>query len=113
MPLANRPLSPIARQALRLLGGLIEEGRLRKGGWSREMLAERIGVGALTLRRVIRGEPGVAIGTYFEAAALLDIPLFGQDSTRALDQELARQRELLALLPTRIPRGEDPLDDDF
>jgi transcriptional regulator with XRE-family HTH domain len=112
MSLANRPLSPITRQALRLLGGLIEEGRLRKG-WSREMLAERIGVGALTLRRVIRGEPGVAIGTYFEAAVLLDIPLFGQDSARALDQELARQRELLALLPARIRRGEDPLDDDF
>ncbi|MCC7279818.1 MAG: helix-turn-helix transcriptional regulator [Chromatiaceae bacterium] len=112
MSLANRPLSPLARQALRLLGGLIEEGRLRKG-WSREMLAERIGVGALTLRRVIRGEPGVAIGTYFEAAALLDIPLFGQDSARALDQELARQRELLALLPARIRRSEDPLDDDF
>ncbi|MBP6733226.1 MAG: helix-turn-helix transcriptional regulator [Chromatiaceae bacterium] len=112
MPRANRPLPPIARQALRLLGGLIEEGRLRKS-WSREMLAERIGVGALTLRRVIRGEPGVAIGTYFEAAALLDIPLFGQDSARALDQELARQRELLALLPARIRRGEDPLDDDF
>jgi transcriptional regulator with XRE-family HTH domain len=112
MPLANRPLSPITRQALRLLGGLIEEGRLRKG-WTREMLAERIGVGALTLRRVIRGESGVAIGTYFEAAALLDIPLFGQDSARGLDQELARQRELLALLPARIRRGEDPLDDDF
>jgi transcriptional regulator with XRE-family HTH domain len=112
MPLANRPLSPVARQALRLLGGLIEEGRIRKG-WSRETLAERVGVGALTLRRVIRGEPGVAIGTYFEAATLLDIPLFGQDSVRALDQELARQRELLALLPARIRRGEAPLDDDF
>jgi ribosome-binding protein aMBF1 (putative translation factor) len=112
MALANRPLSPLARQALRLFGGLIEEGRIRKG-WSREMLAERIGVGALTLRRVIRGEPGVAIGTYFEAAALLDIPLFGQDSARTLDQALARQRELLALLPARIRRGEDPLNDDF
>ncbi|MGB5831619.1 MAG: helix-turn-helix transcriptional regulator [Thiohalocapsa sp.] len=52
------------------MGGLIEEGRIRKG-WSREMLAERIGVGALTVRRVVRGEPGVAIGTYFEAAAPL------------------------------------------
>lgn len=109
---ANRPLSPFGRQALRLLGGLIEEGRIRKG-WSRETLAERVGIGALTPRRVIQGEPGVAIGTYFEAATLVDIPLFGQDSLRALDQELARQRELLALLPTRIRRSEAPLDDDF
>ncbi len=112
MPLANRPLSPLAREALRLLGGLIEEGRIRKG-WSRAMLAERVGVGAITLRRIIRGEPGVAIGTYFEAAVLLDIPLFGQDSARALDQELARQRELLALLPARIRHGEASVDDDF
>lgn len=112
MPLANRPLSPFTRQALRLLGGLIEEGRIRKG-WSRELLAERIGVGAFTLRRVIRREPGVAIGTCFEAAALVEIPLFGQDSDRALDQELARQGELLVLLQARIRRGEAPLDDDF
>jgi len=107
-----RPLSPLARQALRLLGGLIEEGRIRKG-WSRGMLAERVGVGALTIRRVVRGEPGVAIGTYFEAAALVGIPLFGQDSPRGLDQELARQRELIALLPARIRGDQDPLDDDF
>lgn len=79
---ANRPLSLLAREALHLLGGLIEEGRIRKG-WSRALLAERVGVGAITLRRIIRGEPGVAIGTYFEAAVLLDIPLFGQDSARA------------------------------
>lgn len=63
MPAAIRILSPTAKQALALLGGLIEEGRLRKG-WSRAMLAERVGVGALTIRRVTRGEPGVAIGTY-------------------------------------------------
>lgn len=112
MPVVTQPLSAMTRQALRLLGGLIEEGRIRKG-WSREMLAERVGVGVLTIRRVIRGEPGVAIGTYFEAAALVGIPLFGQDSPRALDQELARQRELLALLPARIRGGGEPLDDDF
>lgn len=108
-----RPLSPAARQALRLLGGLIEEGRIRKG-WSRELLAERVGVGILTLRRVVNGEPGVAIGTYFEAATLLDIPLFDQDSPRTLERELNRQRELLALLPARVRRsGGERLDDDF
>jgi transcriptional regulator with XRE-family HTH domain len=82
--------------------------------WSRAMLAERVGVGALTIRRVTRGEPGVAIGTYFEAAALLDIPLFGQGSASALDAELRRQRDLLSLLPSRIRHAEtDALDDDF
>lgn len=109
---SRRALSPAVHQALLLLGGLIEEGRIRKG-WSRETLAERVGVRVLTIRRVIRGEPGVAIGTYFEAATLLEIPLFGQDSARTLGQELARQRELLALLPARVRRREEPLDDDF
>ncbi|MBK8640120.1 MAG: helix-turn-helix domain-containing protein [Chromatiaceae bacterium] len=54
-----------------LLGSLIEEGRLRKG-WSREMLAERIGVGALTLRRVIRGEP--LPGDAFPGEAVVTAP---------------------------------------
>ncbi|RKT43640.1 helix-turn-helix domain-containing protein [Thiocapsa rosea] len=109
----SRLLSPTTRQALKLLGGLIEEGRIRKG-WSRESLAERVGVGALTIRRVTQGEPGVAIGTYFEAASLLDIPLFEQASLRELDREVARQSEKLTLLPSRIRRQrEDRLDDDF
>jgi len=106
-------LSPAARQALRLLGGLIEEGRIRKG-WSREALAQRIGVGTITVRRIIRGEPGVAIGTYFEAAALVDIPLFVQESPRELERELSRQQEKLTLPPSRVRRpAAEPVDDDF
>lgn len=106
-------LSPTARQALLLLGALIEEGRIRKG-WSREQLAERVGVGTITIRRITRGEPGVAIGSFFEAAALVDIPLFGQASALGLERELSRRQEILTLLPSRVRRaGEEPLDDDF
>lgn len=115
--LPQHPLSPTAAEALRLLGGLIEEGRIRKG-WTRESLAERLGVGVVTLRRLVRGEPGVAAGTYFEAAALLDIPLFEpevvQDPRERLAQGLRRQRERLRLLPSRVRRqGDDTLPDDF
>ncbi len=115
--LPQHPLSPTATEALRLLGGLIEEGRVRKG-WTRESLAERLGVGVVTLRRLVRGEPGVAAGTYFEAAALLDIPLFEpealQDPRDRLAQGLRRQRERLRLLPSRVRRrGDDTLPDDF
>lgn len=112
MPSQQPYLSPTARTALLLLGGLIEEGRIRKG-WSRAELAERIGISILTLRRVTRGAPGVAIGSYFEAATLLGIPLFGQDAGPALQATLARQRELLALLPTRVRPTGEALDDDF
>jgi transcriptional regulator with XRE-family HTH domain len=110
---AGRLLSPTTLEALQLLGGLIEEGRLRKG-WSRDMLAERVGVGAITIRRLIRGEPSVAIGTYFEAATLVGVPLFEQDSPLGVEQALSRQRTLLKLLPKRVRgAGDEPLDDDF
>ncbi|WP_328984502.1 helix-turn-helix domain-containing protein [Thiorhodovibrio winogradskyi] len=110
----SRPmLTPETHNALRLFGGLIEEGRLRKG-WSREELAQRVGVGVLTIRRVIQGAPGVAIGTYFEAATLVGIPLFALESQGLLDRELARQQEKLQLLPSRVRRPqEDRVDDDF
>jgi transcriptional regulator with XRE-family HTH domain len=109
--------STIAVEALRLFGALIEEGRIRKG-WTRESLAARLGVGLVTLRRLVRGEPGVAAGTYFEAAALLGIPLFEADAatTRAsrLATALQHQQERLRLLPARV-RGpdDDALPDDF
>lgn len=94
-------LSPTTRHALHLLGALIEEGRLRKG-WSREQLAERVGVGVLTIRRIIQGAPGVAIGTYFEAATLVGIPLFGLEPTGALERELTRQQEKLQPESVRV-----------
>lgn len=104
--------SPATRHALCLFGGLIEEGRLRKG-WTREELAKRIGVGLVTVRRLIRGEPGVAIGTYFEAAWLVGIPIFSEDAF-ALERDAMRQTERLALLPSRVrlPTSVVP-DDDF
>lgn len=112
MPHPPTQLSPASRHALRLFGGLIEEGRLNKG-WTRDELAERIGVGLVTVRRLIRGEPGVAIGTYFEAAWLVGIPIFGQD-THALEREAARQDERLTLLPSRVrPTTRDVPNDDF
>ena len=113
MPQTSYSLSPTAREALRLLGAAIEEGRLRKG-WTREQLAERVGVSALTLRRITRGEPGVAIGSYFEAAALVDLPLFDLDSPPALTRALRHQQERLTLLPARVRHPDPaPLDDDF
>jgi transcriptional regulator with XRE-family HTH domain len=111
------PLSPTAAAALRLFGALIEEGRIRKG-WTRESFAARLGVGLVTLRRLVRGEPGIAAGTYFEAAALLGIPLFEPDAATTQASRLAsalhHQQERLRLLPSRV-RGpdDDALPDDF
>ena len=105
-------LSPKAALSLRLFAGLIEEGRLRKG-WTRDELAERVGVGVVTIREVAKGSPRVAIGTYFEAAALVGVSLF-TDELDTLKREDATQRERLTLLPKRVPRQpQEPLDDNF
>ncbi|SEM10404.1 helix-turn-helix domain-containing protein [Halomonas daqiaonensis] len=105
-------LSPKASFSLSLFAGLIEEGRLRKG-WTRDELADRVGVGIVTLRQVAKGSPRVAIGTYFEAAALVGVSLF-TDNLDTLKREHATQRERLTLLPKRARRQpQDPIDDDF
>ena len=108
----NVTLSPKASLSLRLFAGLIEEGRLCKG-WTRDELAERVGVGVVTIREVAKGSPRVAIGTYFEAAALVGVSLF-TDELDTLKREYATQRERLTLLPKRARRQQqEPLDDDF
>lgn len=105
-------LSPKAVLSLRLFAGLIEEGRLQKG-WTRDELAERVGVGVVTIRQVAKGSPRVAIGTYFEAAALVGVSLF-TDDLDMLKREYVTQWERLTLLPKRARRQpHEPIDDDF
>lgn len=105
-------LSPQASLSMRLFAGLIEEGRLRKG-WTRDELAERVGVGVVTMRQVAQGSPRVAIGTYFEAAILVGVSLFTED-LGALRREHDIQSERLTLLPKRAHRRQqEPIDDDF
>lgn len=105
-------LSSQATLSLRLFAGLIEEGRLHRG-WTREELAERVGVGIVTIRQVAKGSPRVAIGTYFEAAALVGVSLFTGDLD-TLKREHDTQRERLTLLPKRVRRQpQEPIDDEF
>ncbi|MFO8155252.1 MAG: helix-turn-helix domain-containing protein [Pseudomonadota bacterium] len=110
---SESPLSPATRDALALLGGLIEEGRLRRD-WSRDELAERLGVSLVTLRRLVRGDPRVAAGTFFEAATLVGVPLFDTANAPDLGRLRHQQDERLALLPARVRHGPpEALDDDF
>lgn len=67
----------------------------------------------VTIRQVAKGSPRVAIGTYFEAAALVGVSLFTDDPD-TLNREQATQRERLTLLPKRVNRQpQEPIDDDF
>ena len=104
------PLSAASREALELLGSTIRAARIRLR-WSSAELAERVGVSRHTISRVEHGDAGVAIGTYFEAAILVGVPLFGDDTTRR--RFAAHTREELALLPETARKPRRVIDDDF
>jgi len=102
--------SVYSREAARLLGARIGEGR-RERRWSAQELADRVGVSRATLAKAEAGDPSVGLGIAFEAAALVGVPLFEPDPDR-LGRELDLARDRLALLPRRVRRrGEETVDD--
>jgi transcriptional regulator with XRE-family HTH domain len=110
MPRKQITLSRYTRNALELLGGQIELARKRRG-WSASALAERAGIDRSTVSKIESGSPGVAIGTFFEVASLVGLPLFSDDLD-VISREVARSKEMLALLPKTI-QPKRRVDDDF
>lgn len=103
------PRTRIAEEAARLLGKRIALAR-RELRWTVAGLAERVGVSETTIRKVERGDLSVALGTVFEAASLVGVRLFSEDSvTRRREAELVDAR--LTVLPQRV--RSRAVDDDF
>jgi transcriptional regulator with XRE-family HTH domain len=96
-------------EVCRLLGVEISLAR-RQRGWTREQLAERVGVSVGTLRSVEHGSPTVGIGVVLESATLLGIDVLGGNPDQLADQA-ARSRTVLALLPKRV--RTETVDDNF
>jgi transcriptional regulator with XRE-family HTH domain len=92
-------------------------------------LAERAGISINTLKAVLRGRPQVAIGTVFEVATILQLPLYetllqshedvaqgaaavsGKTGAQRMEKALLDAR--LKLLPGRVYRQKAGIDDDF
>lgn len=106
-----RSYSPHAIEAGRLLGEQIAIAR-RERRWSQKDLAERAGITPPTLSKVEHGDPGVALGTAFELASLVGVPLFHEDRT-PLSLDLDRTQARAALLPARVRARKGKLIDDF
>ena len=87
---------------------LTAERRLR--GWKQSDLAERAGLSVSTLIAIEQGAPTVAIGSVFEVARLLGVPVVG-GSMDPLARQLVNDR--LALLPLRVTAARTEPDDDF
>ena len=105
----DKPLSPETIEAVQLLGNKIALAR-RERRWTLTELAERTGVSPVTASKVEKGDPSVAVGTVFETATLLGVPLFHHDPVRrSLEGEIIQSR--LALLPETVRSRR--VNDDF
>ena len=75
-------------------------------------LADRLGVSTPTVRKILEGSPSVAIGSYFEAARILGVPLFDPDPDR-FAVTASRTAEVESLLPKRVRTRQQEIDDNF
>jgi transcriptional regulator with XRE-family HTH domain len=98
------------REAAELLGAEIVQARLARR-WTVRELAERAGISPATLQKVERGNPSVALGTAFDVATLVGVPLFYTDGSRLADEAARARRPTLLPRAVRHSRGE--LDNEF
>ncbi len=107
----HRAYSRPTLEALALLGKLIRLARKQRRMTAAE-LAERTGISRSTLQRIEKGDPKVEVGTMFEAAALVGVPLFDAGPGR-LSDKIARIDDKLALLPKAIHKPVTKVNDAF
>jgi transcriptional regulator with XRE-family HTH domain len=110
MPKRKYVYPPTVYEAAELLGAEIRHARLARR-WTVRELAERAGISATTLQKVERGNPSVSLGTAFDTATLVGVPLFYTDGSRLAD-EAARLRRP-TLLPRAVRHRRRELDNDF
>lgn len=106
--LISRP----TKDALTILAAMIRAARIQRG-MSAAKLAERIGVSRGAIQRLEAAEPGTSIGTAFEAAIVLGIPLFdvAADDLATLRKQ---KQDVNALLPQRaFLASHGDIDNDF
>jgi transcriptional regulator with XRE-family HTH domain len=102
--------SPTVYDAASLLGAEITQARLARR-WTVRELAERAGISPATLQKVERGNPSVALGTAFDAATLVGVPLFYADGARLADEATRARRP--SVLPRAVRHPKRELDNEF
>ena len=105
------PLSSSTLSVLNTLGAMIKAARLERG-MSQAELSRRLGVSRYTVIALEKGYPKVGVGTVFEAATIVGIPLLADDQ-RALNKLATTVANLTSILPERGRRKKVALQDDF
>lgn len=111
MPKTQRPLSPYANDAVRLLGLLLRKARVEKHMTTTDA-AIRSGISRGLLHRIERGDPTCAIGAAFEVASIVGLPLFDAEQS-IMSYALNTNREVMRLLPRSVRRQRKEVNDDF
>jgi len=91
----SHPSFPSALVQLSALGERLRLARRRRG-ITAVLFAERMGVSRETFRRLEKGDPSIAIGTYIRALRVLGLDR--DIDAVALDDELGRKLQDIALL---------------
>jgi DNA-binding XRE family transcriptional regulator len=117
--MARRPIEPLlplaVRQALKELGALIASGR-KERRFTQAELASRVGVGRMTIVRIERGAPEVAVGHYLTAAWVLELPVLSWSDFSGLrgSSTVAAYLETFGRhLPDRVRGKRHEADNDF
>lgn len=113
----DRNYSTYTREACRLLGLLVRNGRMERR-MSVEELAERAGTSPGFVRRLERGGLKGEIGVAFEVAFIAGVNLFvpeasGKKAEAALRSRLDQAEHIAALLPKSAHKPRERVDDDF
>lgn len=117
--MASKPIQshlPLpVRHALKEMGSLISVGRKEKR-FTQAELASRVGVGRMTVVRMEKGAPEVAIGYYLSAAWILGLPVLSWSDFAGLrgDTTVAAYLEKFGKhLPKRVRKQKDGINNDF
>ncbi len=112
--IGNRLPLPV-RHVLKELGMLISSGR-KERRFTQTELANRVGVGRMTIVRMEKGAPEVAIGNYLTTAWILGLQVLSWNDFGGLraDSSVAAYLEKIGKhLPERIRKRKDDIDNDF
>ncbi|OGV28017.1 MAG: hypothetical protein A3F18_05030 [Legionellales bacterium RIFCSPHIGHO2_12_FULL_37_14] len=104
-------IGKFTHKTLIVLGSLIKVERTERL-MSQTSLAERLGVSRQTIIAIEKGDPNVSVGTVFEAAYIVGIPLMTNDQA-SLEKWQAILADFSALLPKRISQKKPRIDNDF